>query len=216
MARSPHELGIHGTVDMYRRGGCRCGPCTAAFMRSVPHGTLSGSRHHGCTCERCVTARRQYGRVYAWTTQSMGEDGEGPSSPPTPRAAWSEDRLRAALRAYHDAHGAFPGRKCTEGLDGSTWGAAQKWLREHGLTFRDLLGMAPWRQHASAEFAWSVDVIYAVACAFSARHGRWPTSKDGAMPELGGRTWGRANGWLREQGLTLATLAAAVQRRGAR
>jgi hypothetical protein len=212
MSRSPHELGIHGTVDMYRRGGCRCEACTAAFMRSVPHGTLSGSRHHGCDCDACLTARRRYGREHAWTVQSLVNESAYASTPASPRTTWSVDQLRDALRAYHDAHGAFPGRKSTEGLPSGTWGAAQKWLRGQGLTLRGLLGMAAWRAHTRVEFEWSVDVVYAAACTFSAARGRWPTSKDGAMAELGGRTWGRANGWLRGQGLTLATLAAAMER----
>lgn len=212
MVNSPHELGIHGTVDMYRCGGCRCEACTAAFMRSVPHGTLSGSRHHGCTCERCVAARRSYGRAHACTIQSLGQVAAEPSAAPPPRPEWSVEQIREALRNYHDKHGALPRRASSEGLPRGTWGAAQKWLRGRGLTFRGLLGMAAWREHTAAKFEWSIDVIHAAARAFSARHQRWPTSKDGAMPELGGRTWGRANGWLRGQGLTLATLASAMGR----
>lgn len=208
----PHELRIHGTVDMYRRGDCRCEPCTAAFMRSVPHGTLSGARHHGCTCDRCVTARRHDGRMHAWAGRVHTDDPPEPTI--STRSTWSEDELRAALRAYHDIHGTFPDRKSREGLRSGTWGAAQKWLRGRGLTFRGLLGLPALRRHASATFAWSTEVIYAAACQFCSERRRWPTSKDGPVPALGGRTWGRANGWLRERGLTLASLAGAMNTDG--
>lgn len=57
------DLNIHGTVDMYKRGKCRCDACTAAFMRYVPHGTMSGYTHHGCRCDKCREARSVFGKT---------------------------------------------------------------------------------------------------------------------------------------------------------
>lgn len=205
---SPHELGIHGTVDMYRRGECRCEPCTAAFMRSVPHGTLSGARHHGCTCDLCIAARRTYGRAHAWV-QREGRTVET-LPPPKGRPNWSVEQIRAALHAYYEAHGELPDRKSGEGLpSGRTWYGAMKWLRTQGYTLGELLGR-PQRRHVDPDFRWSLRAVADAAHDFAARNGRWPTSKDGAEEMLGGRTWGTAAGWLAQHGLTLTALSTAA------
>lgn len=204
MGKSVHEAGIHGTVDMYKRGKCRCEPCTKAFMAYVPHGTPSGASHHRCPCTLCLEARRKYNREY-------NRGGLPGGAPAQQRAEWSKEELRESLALYLERHGRLPTRRETEKVCGRSWVAAISWLRKQGLSLRDLLGMAPWRGGYAPDFEWSLDGIRAAAEQFAEVHGRWPTGADAADPNIGGRTWNAACTWLRQQGLTLSSLASTVK-----
>lgn len=190
------DLHIHGTVELYKRAGCRCDACTAAFMAYVPHGTLSGYTHHGCRCASCREARNAFNRT---TDKSTSLD-----APPL-----TVEQIAAAVEAYRSRHnGKYPNRASTDnvGLGGRTWATVESWLRRHeGKTIRTLMGAGMQRMHDD-DFEWSEDVIREAAMRFVAEHGGWPTTKSGPSADLAGRTWERAAAWLRQRGKTLAGL----------
>ena len=189
------ELRIHGTVEMYKRGECRCSECTAAFMRYVPHGTISGYTHHGCRCDECREARNAHCRT---STRESSRSVD----------PLSEALIVKAVEQHLAKHNELPSRSSTDttGLGGRSWATAESWLRRHsGKTIRTLMGEQA-RPRFTDDFEWSEETIRSGAMEFMSRTGAWPTTKSGACPAFGGRTWEAAAGWLRKRGLTLAGL----------
>lgn len=79
----------HGTLNRYRRYGCRCGECKAAASeygramreRCDPprHGTVSGYTNHGCRCDACSAAHRRsewllYDYKRLWVASKRGTE----------------------------------------------------------------------------------------------------------------------------------------------
>ena len=195
-----YELDIHGTADKYKRGGCRCDKCTAAWSRTVPHGTISGYISHKCHCDLCKNAKRKY---------ELARLGRPVTPEPTPQAAkgeWNLEVIKGALTAYVKKHDRIPRDKETEGLpEGRHWSAARNWAAKHGYTLR-MLADDP-RQH-SMGFEWSIEVITTAAVKHENETGEWPASHTTAHCEdFGGRCWQTAHQWLVDNhGITLRGL----------
>lgn len=193
------ELDIHGTVDKYKRGGCRCDKCTAAWSRTVPHGTVSGYISHKCRCDSCKNAKRQY---------ELARVGRPVTPKPIVQAAkgeWNLATIKRALTKFIKKHERIPRDGETEFLPaGRKWSAARNWAGKNGYTLR-LLADDP-RAH-SMGFEWGIESIEAAALAFEAETGEWPREDSGVCEDFGGRRWVTAAQWLRDtHGVTLRSL----------
>lgn len=194
-----YELDVHGTVDKYKRGGCRCSQCTAAWSRTVPHGTVSGYISHKCRCDTCKNAKRQY---------ELARTGRPVTALPKLQAAkgeWSLEAIKEGLALFVAKHERCPRDSEAEFLPpGRRWSAARNFAGKHGWTLR-LLADDP-RAH-TVGFSWSREVIEGAALKYEAMTGEWPRDDAGACSDFGGRRWVTAAAWLREtHGLTLRSL----------
>jgi hypothetical protein len=186
-----------GTYARYKQVGCRCAPCTAAFMRSVPHGTASGYRHHGCRCDACRKHKRAASKI---------ERGSADRAAPL-----TVEEIRAALVAYTEVNANLPrDSEVCEAL-GRSWGAVRQSLaRTDQKTYAALLGLpaVERREVTTSRCVWTRPLILGAAQDFADRHGVWPsTSVLAGVDAFGGRSWAAAHRWLRQQGTSLAALA---------
>jgi len=73
---------IHGTVEGYKWGGCRCDPCRVAAVDwqravrrrqrelgaenpdAIPHGSVTGYKNWWCRCEECTVGYQAWDRAY--------------------------------------------------------------------------------------------------------------------------------------------------------
>lgn len=90
----------HGTLFAYRKGGCRCGPCTAAnstqvatertrrYRRTAANGGVAPVTRHnaatranwGCGCGDCKTSNAAAERTRRATVHERTAHGQAPSA----------------------------------------------------------------------------------------------------------------------------------------
>ena len=188
------ELDIHGTVDKYKRGSCRCAPCTAAWNKWMPCGTVHKYQNHKCRCDLCKGAKRAYDEARFGIT----------ITPKPPAVEWSMEIIHDAVISFRARYGRMPGDRDTFALPvGQRWSVVRTWLGRRGYTLSGTL-----QDRSRQGFEWSLAVILAAAEASEAETGWWPRRELAKRCEaFGGRSWKSADAWLRaELGLSLARL----------